>query len=168
MVLGVARAIAFRLNLRGERGRASRRDEAALSRRTPRHTTHHKDLPEHVTITRLHHPFEGKTLPVFGLRRHQGKLHLILILPNGSRSLIPAEWTNLDAFPQSPPAKPKPTHLGSVRDLLQALAVVDALLRRRLPSHGSDGRSVGEENHSVATPSGQGVCLTFRFRSLEC
>ena len=125
-----------------------------MNPRTPRHTTHLKDLPEHVTITRPYHPFEGKTLPVFGLRHYQGKLHLTLILPNGSRSLIPAEWTNLDASLQSSLASPNPNlHLGSVRDLLHALAVVDALLRRRPPSHGSDGKSVGEENHSVATPS---------------
>ena len=122
--------------------------------RTPRHTTHHKDLPEHVTITRPNHPFEGKTLAVFGRRRYQGKLHLILILPNGSRSLIPVEWTDLDAFPQSPPAPPKPnTHLGSVRDLLHARAVVDALLKRRTPSHGSGEKSVGEESHYLATHS---------------
>src|SRR3984893_2915981 len=47
-------------------------------RRTPRHTTHHKDLPEHVTITRPHHPFVGRSLAIFGRRRYQGKLHLIL------------------------------------------------------------------------------------------
>ena len=123
-------------------------------RRTLRHTTHLKDLPEHVRITRPHHPFEGRTLPIFGVRRFQGKLHLMLILPNGSRSLIPTEWTDLGASPQSAPASADPDlHLGSVRDLLHARAVVDALLDSRTSSHSSDAKSVGEENHSVATAS---------------
>ena len=121
--------------------------------RTPRHTTHLKDLPEHVTITRPHHPFEGKTLPVFGLGRYRGKLHLTLILPNGSRSLIPVEWTDLNAAQQSL-LVPLNTnlHFGSLSDLLHAVAVVDALLHRRALSHGSDAKLIDEENHS-ATPS---------------
>ena len=106
------------------------------------------------TITRPHHPFEGKTLPVFGLGRYRDKLHLTLILPNGSRSLIPVEWTDLNAAQQSLLAPPNPNlHLGSLRDLLHALAVVDALLHRRASSHGSDAKSIDEESHSVATPS---------------
>ena len=69
-------------------------------RRTPRHTTHHKHLPEYVTITRPHHPLEGKKLAVFGQRRYQDKLHLILISPKGGRFLIPREWTDLALPPQ--------------------------------------------------------------------
>src|ERR1700730_7646335 len=72
-------------------------------RRTPRHTPHLKDLPEQVRITRPQHPFEGKALAVFGRRRYQSKPHLILILPDGSRALIPTEWTDLDSStPGSP------------------------------------------------------------------
>src|SRR5262252_7728110 len=70
-------------------------DLAGCYRKTLRHTTHLKDLPKHATITRPHHPLEGKTLLIFGVRRFQGELNLMLILPNGSRSLIPAEWTDL-------------------------------------------------------------------------
>ena len=129
-------------------------DLSGCGRRTLRHTTHLKDLPKHVTITRPHHPFEGKTLPIFGVRRFQGKLHLMLILPNGSRSLIPTEWTDLGASQQTAPASTNLNlHLGTVRDLLHARAVVDALLHRGTSSHGSDAQSVGEENYSVATPS---------------
>jgi hypothetical protein len=81
-------------------------------------------------------------------------LPLLVILPNESRSLIPAEWTDLDASPQSAPAPTNPKlHLGTVTDLLHAGAVVDALLHRRPRTHGRDGKSVDEENNSVATPS---------------
>ena len=37
------------------------------------------------------------------MRHRKGRLHLVLILPEGSKSLIPADWTDL----------PKPTQLGS-------------------------------------------------------
>src|SRR5262249_39255150 len=78
----------------------------------------------------------------------------MLILPNGSRSLIPTEWTDLGASQQTAPASANLNlHLGSVGDLLHARAVVDALLHSRTSSHSSDAKSVGEENHSVATPS---------------
>src|SRR5262249_26142248 len=54
----------------------------------------------------------------------------MLILPNGSRSLIPTEWTDLGASQQTAPASANLNlHLGSVGDLLHARAVVDALLQ---------------------------------------
>jgi len=61
-------------------------------------------------------------------------MHLVLILPDGSKSMIPAEWTDfaLPAQLERPtvvPAPPPPT-LGSLEDLLHARAVVDALLSR--------------------------------------
>jgi len=34
---------------------------------------------------------------VFGWMRRQGRLDLILVLPDGSRSLIPAVWTDVGA-----------------------------------------------------------------------
>jgi hypothetical protein len=85
-----------------------------------------------VRITRPRHPFEGKALAVFGRRHHQSKPHLILILPDGSRSLIPTEWTDLDSSTPGVAAVPKQNpHLGFVADLLHTRAVVDALLHRR-------------------------------------
>jgi Family of unknown function (DUF5372) len=120
-------------------------------RRTPRYTTHHKDLPEHVIITRPHHPFEGKTLAVFGRRLYQGKLHLILSSPKGSRLLIPQEWTDLGDVPQDSMVQTNPnTILGSVSDLLHARAVVDALLNRRTSQEG-DEKSIDKENAHLAT-----------------
>jgi len=60
------------------------------------------------------------------MRRH-GKLDLLLVLPDGSKSLIPAAWTDLEPRTEG---SEQPEALGSVRDLLQARTVVDALLRR--------------------------------------
>jgi len=90
-------------------------DSAEVLRRTPRHTTHHQDLPKHVTITRPQHPLEGKKLAVFGQRRYQDKLHLILSMPQGGRALIPKEWTDLEALPRDSPAQATPPTTFSVR-----------------------------------------------------
>ena len=100
--------------------------------RKPRHTTHHQHLPERVTVIRARHPFEGRSLNVLGSMHRQGRLHLVLILPDGSKSLIPVDWTDL-ASPAQPQqvrsAQTAPT-LGSLEDLLHARALVDALLSR--------------------------------------
>jgi hypothetical protein len=73
---------------------------------------------------------EGKKLAVFGQRRYQDKLHLILILPQGGRSLVPKEWTDLEVRPRDSPTQAKTDNylgsIGSVHDLLHARAVVDS------------------------------------------
>ena len=70
----------------------------------------------------------GRALAVFGRWRYQGKLHLIVILPNGSRSLMPTEWTDFDSCALCSPAEStQNTNLGSVKDLLRARC------RRRSP-----------------------------------
>ena len=105
-------------------------------------------------ITRPQHPFEGKALAVFGRRRHQSKAHLILILPDGSRSLIPTEWTDLDSStPRSLTVPEQSTHLGFVTELLHARAVVDALLNRRATADDNGERPVREESDHLATQS---------------
>jgi hypothetical protein len=38
----------------------------------------------------------GRSLEVLGFSRRRGVLHLLLVLPDGSRSLIPAAWTDLE------------------------------------------------------------------------
>jgi hypothetical protein len=53
-----------------------------------------------VVITRARHPLEGRSLPVLGRMRRHGRLELLLVLPDGSKRLIPQVWT--DAEPDAP------------------------------------------------------------------
>jgi len=112
-------------------------------RKTLRHTTHHQDLPERVTIVRARHPFEGKSLAVLGSIHRHGRWNLLLILPDGSRSLIPADWT--DVTPTLPSARPvsstQTTSFGSLEDLFHARAIVDALLDRLTPTQNEEANS---------------------------
>src|SRR5256884_4376155 len=97
-----------------------------------RHTTYHQDLPERVTIVRPRHPFEGKSLAVVGAMHRKGRLTLTLIFPDGTKSLIPADWTDL--APTGPPRGVIGAKQIATRDSLEALihasALVDALLGR--------------------------------------
>src|SRR5947208_16114066 len=70
------------------------------------------------------------------MRRH-GKLDLILVLPDGSRSLIPASWTDLD--PSAPSEAATLATLGSIADLLHAGRVLTGLVRVD-PTRPDDGR----------------------------
>ena len=57
-----------------------------------------------------------------------GGLQFVLILPDGSKSLIPAEWTDFNKA--TTPVRS--AHLiGSLEDLLRLRQLVDALLLRR-------------------------------------
>src|SRR3954447_716866 len=104
-------------------------DQPKWCRRTPRHTTHHQHFPERVTITRPHHPFHGQSLEVLREAHMPSGLQFVLILPDGSKSLVPAEWTDFNTADSQPP-----THLvGSLDDLLRLRGLVDALLHRALP-----------------------------------
>ena len=79
----------------------------------------------------------------------KGRLHLVLILPDGSKSLIPADWTDL-ALPAQLSSKPTTTTLGSLQDLLHARAVVDALLGRLAPATSEIGRSPATKESKLA------------------
>jgi len=74
-----------------------------------------------------HHPFEGQSLEVLRHARMPGGLQFVLILPDGSKSLVPAEWTDF----RNPTDSPQPSQLvGSLADLLRLRDLTDALLRR--------------------------------------
>ena len=49
-----------------------------------------------VTLTRRQHPFEGRSLRVLGSMRRHGAAELLVVLPDGSKRLIPAAWTDLE------------------------------------------------------------------------
>ena len=54
-------------------------------------------------------------------------LQFVLILPDGSKSLIPADWTD---FQNPACAAQAPQLIGSFEDLLRLRHLTDALLRR--------------------------------------
>ena len=122
---------------------------AGSNRRNVRHTTHHQDFPERVTIVRARHPFEGQSLAVLGSVHRKGQWLLLLVLPDGSKSLIPADWTDL-ACPAQSLAPPPIATLGTLEDLLHARAVIDALLSRLAPTTREDGHSPATKESALA------------------
>ena len=48
-------------------------------------------------VTRRCHPFEGRVLTVLGGMRRHGVLELLVVLPDGSKALMPAGWTDVRA-----------------------------------------------------------------------
>jgi hypothetical protein len=71
-------------------------------------------------------------LDVLGRSERRGRLHLLLVLPDGTRSLVPADWTDLSSTREanSEPVSAQHALVGSCDRLLRARAVVDALLQR--------------------------------------
>src|SRR5271165_855703 len=129
--------------------------------RTLRHTTHQQDLPERVTIVRACHPFEGKSLTVLGAIHRHGRLHLLLILPDGSKSLVPADWTDiaLTVQPYGAVTSNQAATLGSREDLFHARAVVDALLDRfARPEKGEANPTVTKEGVLAAKSASLRPC----------
>jgi hypothetical protein len=105
--------------------------------------TFHNPLPLPGNAT----PLKAKhyTLQALGRTHRQGQLHLLLILPNESRSLIPADWTDwpITLSPHSEKLQPdNASTLAHLSDLLHACNVVDALQQRIVTS---------EESHCAAT-----------------
>jgi hypothetical protein len=66
---------------------------------------------------------------LLGHTHRKNRLHLLLILPDGSKSLIPADWTNLKSTSDFTVHKQSAT-LASLGELLHMRIVIDALLRR--------------------------------------
>jgi hypothetical protein len=89
--------------------------------------------PAAVTVTRPRHPLEGRQLPVLGSMRRHGRLELLLILPDGSKSLIPAAWTDLEGGIEVTGAGEMAATLGSLEDLLAASALVSSFSARDRP-----------------------------------
>jgi hypothetical protein len=80
-----------------------------------------------VTLTRRRHPFEGRSLQVLGSMRRHGTAELLVVLPDGSKRLIPAAWTDLE---QPAGGDDAAATLGSVPDLLQMSVLVSGLSAR--------------------------------------
>jgi hypothetical protein len=87
-------------------------------------------LPGTVVITRPRHPLEGRELQVMGGMRRHGRLELLLVLPDGSKRLIPAEWTSQHAGGAVQDGGGSAGTLGSVADLLAASVLVSGFSAR--------------------------------------
>ena len=85
------------------------------------------------------------------MHRHE-RLQLVLILPDGSKSLIPADWTDLVSGARCAVSMQTAT-LGSLEDLLQARAVADALLSRLAAPESENANSAAKKEGSLATKS---------------
>ena len=86
-----------------------------------------------MTITRERHAFESQSLAAISSIRRRGVLFVLAVLPDGTRSLIPAEWT--DWRPEQADRTPADDggdgdrDLGRLGDLLRLRKVIDALGR---------------------------------------
>jgi len=109
-------------------------------------------------VTRPHHAHEGKVLAVFAKLRHKGKLHFLLVLPDGSRSYIPVSWTDFVATPQS--AEPLCSTVASASDLLRLRQRVDCLLRRIEIGPTSNQNSLTQESQHATAATGAVECRT--------
>jgi len=81
-----------------------------------------------VTLTRRRHPFEGRSLRVLGSMRRHGAAELLVVLPDGSKRLIPAAWTDLEQ--PAAAGDDAAATLGPVPDLLQLAVLVSGLSAR--------------------------------------
>ena len=120
---------------------------AECCQRKVRQTTHRQDLPKSVVITRQRHPFEGRSLAAITSIRRGGVRLVLVILPNGTRSLIPATWTDWNT--ESAELGTRTSHishdLGRLDDLLRLRALINAFLSRPPESAPHEGSS-----HAIA------------------
>ena len=117
-----------------------------MNRRKTRQTTHLRGLPKSVVITRKRHPLEGRSLSVITSIRRRGVRLVLAVLPNGTRSLIPAAWTDWNTEPVgSAPTSHICCDLGRLDDLLHLRRIINALLSRPLESAAHEG-----SRHAIA------------------
>lgn len=104
------------------------------------------------TVVRERHPLRGRALRVLGRMRRHGRLELLLELPDGSKCLIPAAWTDL-AVEGSGGGGPVPgvATLGSLEDLLAVCGLVCALsARHRQDQEQATRQSLSKEDSLAA------------------
>ncbi len=114
--------------------------------------------PVSVLVTRRHHPFDGQSLAVLGQMRRHGTIELLVVLPDGSKTLLPEAWTDrsdIGTVGGGEAAGEGPTTLGSLEDLLAAQALVSALeVRARQAGRGqAAGRPPCKEDDRATCPA---------------
>ena len=102
-------------------------------------------------MARPRHPFEGRSLQVLGGMRRHGGLELLLVLPDGSKSLVPTGWTDADR--SGVDGETAAATLGALTDLLWACEMVADLAEQRRAERGqAAGKSPCEEDFHAACP----------------
>ena len=76
-----------------------------------------------MTVTRDRHPLQGCELRVLGRMRRHGAVELLVVLPDGSKTLLPAVFTDAVAA-----AGVVVATVGSIEDLEQLAVVVESLM----------------------------------------
>jgi hypothetical protein len=105
-----------------------------------------------VVITRSRHPLEGMSLRMLGRMRRHGRLELLVVLPDGSKRLIPQAWT--DQAAEEADGSEAVATLGSLADLLAVCALVDDLAGQALMVRGqADRTSPSKEESDAACPA---------------
>jgi hypothetical protein len=104
---------------------------------------------------------QGQTLELLGWNHRNDSLHLTLVLPDGTRSFIPAQWTDLDITDtqnrQFTNRRPAEKVLGSICHLLHARKIVDALLCKIDPSKEENNRASTTEPLAPPAQSASGA-----------
>ena len=101
-----------------------------------------------MTIVREGHAYAGRTLAAISSIRRRGVLLLLVSLPDGSRSLVPATWTSWEGghnggSPSGDNGKARHC-LAKLGDLLHLRKVIDALHGRHVESvpHSESRRAI--------------------------
>jgi hypothetical protein len=109
-----------------------------------------------VRITRVHHPLQGHSLEVLGQMHCRGRLELLLVLPDGSKSLVPAAWTDYaaDTPHGAGTVAAQCEVLAAPEDLMAARVVVSALLAPTISVPEQAARQFpSKEDHRAARPT---------------
>jgi hypothetical protein len=106
--------------------------------------------PGEVMVTRRHDALEGQRLPVLGALRRHGSTELLVVLPDGSKRLIPQAWTDAAADAAAGGGGEAAT-LGTVSGLLAACVLVRGLCARSagLEEQAARKSPLKEDNHAA-------------------
>lgn len=110
-------------------------------------------------VTRSRHPFAGHTLSVLGQMKRHGAVELLVVLPDGSKTLMPAAWTDLVvaviAGDSAMTGVSGTATLAATKDLLVAAALVSALQIRAGAAGGQQAarQPPGKEDDRATCPA---------------
>jgi hypothetical protein len=70
------------------------------------------------------HPLLGQEFLIFELKKHEGEMNAVLVLPDGTHMMVPLSWTNVGGMATH---SSYPLGLFPVEDLLEVVQVVQSL-----------------------------------------